>query len=102
MARWEWVPEGGGESYKTVADRVRVFFEWLQQSTISDEDTILVVTHAVTMRMIRALLENTIPSYPESIAANGEIWRTRYKGLGITHEIESLLLAGEGMVRYGE
>lgn len=87
-ARWDWVPEGGGESYAMIAERLKPFFNWLDSR---EEDEILVVTHAVTMRLIRACLENSLPEYPLPIAKNGEVWKLDYKGLGARHEIESLI-----------
>lgn len=87
--RWDWIPEGGGESYSMIADRVQSFFNSLSPST---SEKILIVTHAVTFRLIKAILENTIPEYPESFPNNGEIWKVDFQGLGQKHNIESLLL----------
>ncbi|MBF9014968.1 histidine phosphatase family protein [Oceanispirochaeta sp. M2] len=87
--RWDWVPEGGGESYRMIADRVRSFFD---SFSMDAPDKILIVTHAVTFRLIRAVLENTLPEYPESFPNNGEIWKVDFKGIGQHHSIESLLL----------
>ncbi len=85
--RWDWVPDGGGESYSMIAERVKPFFAWLDKRY---EDSILVVSHAVTMRLVRGHLENTLPSYPLEIARNGEIWKIEYSSLGTAHFIESL------------
>jgi len=68
--RWEWTPDGGGESYRDIAVRTSAF---LTEAATWPEDA-LVVTHAVTMRLFRACLERTLPRYPEKIAANGEVW----------------------------
>lgn len=87
-ARWDWVPEGGGESYRMIAERVKPFFTWLDNR---EEREVLVVSHAVTMRLIRAHLEMTLPGYPLPIAKNGEVWKLSYKGLGHRHVIESLI-----------
>lgn len=85
--RWQWIPEGGGESYEMIARRLEPFFQSLE----SREGTnILFVTHAVAMRMIKAILEQTLPSFPHDIALNGEIWKTEFKGLGNVHEIEAI------------
>lgn len=89
--RWTWVPEGGGESYEMIAERLRPFFEELDSSS---DDSILFVTHAVTMRLIRATLEQTLPDYPYEIAKNGEIWKVEYDKLGAIHSIESIFLGG--------
>jgi broad specificity phosphatase PhoE len=84
--RWNWVPENG-ESYKMMADRLRSFFE----ECIRDYQgkKVLIVTHAVTLRIIKGLLENTLPSYPSEIAKNGEVWLTRLSELGRIHMIET-------------
>ncbi|MDC7233064.1 MAG: histidine phosphatase family protein [Spirochaetales bacterium] len=87
--RWNWIPEGGGESYSMIASRVQGFF---QSVPAGKQEKILIVTHAVTFRLIRAVLENTLPAYPDSFPNNGEIWKVDFKGLGVYHPIESLLL----------
>lgn len=87
--RWNWVPDGGGESYGMIADRVLSFFNSLDSEST---EKILIVTHAVTFRLMRAVLENTLPLYPESFPNNGEIWKVNFKGTGRFHDIESLLL----------
>ncbi|RKX83643.1 MAG: histidine phosphatase family protein, partial [Spirochaetes bacterium] len=50
----------------------------------------LIVSHAVTLRIIKGLLEDTLPLYPEKIANNGEIWQVDFKGLGNKHIVKSL------------
>jgi len=90
MARWDWVPRGGGESYRMMASRVRDFFAALEQRP--EGERILVVTHAVTFRLIRGLLERTLPAYPKSFPNNGEIWKVEFRDLGTRHPIESILL----------
>jgi len=85
-ARWDWVPDGGGESYAMIAERVEPFFVWLDGRP---ENAVLVVSHAVTMRLLRAHLEATLPEYPLPIARNGEVWSLDYRGLGRAHEISS-------------
>lgn len=87
--RWEWVPEGGGESYEMIAQRLEPFFTDLASTA---GENILFVTHAVTMRMIKAHLEQTLPDYPREIAKNGEIWKTQFTQLGDTHIVESIFL----------
>jgi broad specificity phosphatase PhoE len=86
--RWGWVPEGGGESYKMLASRITPFFERFER--LDDNSNYLIVSHAVTLRIIKGLLENTLPLYPEKIANNGEIWQVDFKGLGIKHVVKSL------------
>ncbi len=70
--RWSWEPDCGGESYAQIADRVQLFLDEIATST----EDVLVITHAVTLRLFRACLEKTLPLYPEEIAANGEVWLT--------------------------
>ena len=53
---------------------------------------ILIVTHAVVFRLLRAALENSLPIYPKDFPNNGEIWKVRFQGLGFHHDIESILL----------
>ncbi|MEX1326207.1 MAG: histidine phosphatase family protein [Desulfobacterales bacterium] len=89
--RWEWVPEGGGESYEMIANRLKPFFHSLESL---QGNSILSVTHAVTLRLIKATLEQTLPDYPHDIARNGEIWKVRFRGLGNIHEVESIFLGG--------
>ena len=86
--RWNWVPEGGGESYKMLASRITPFFERLD--SLDDNSNYLIVSHAVTLRIIKGLLENTLPLYPDKIANNGEIWKVEYRGLGFKHVVKSL------------
>ncbi len=87
--RWDWVPEGGGESYEMIARRLNPFFKDLEKL---EGENVLFVTHAVTMRIIRATLEQTLPEYPHVIAKNGEIWKINFTGFGNTHEVESIFL----------
>jgi len=84
--RWKWVPEGG-ESYEMIAARLRPFFQGLEKA---DGDAILFITHAVTMRLIKATLEQTLPDYPHEIARNGEIWKVEFSKYGDRHVVESI------------
>ncbi len=86
--RWNWIPEGGGESYRMLAKRITPFFKKIEE--LDCESNILIVSHAVTLRIIKGLLEDTLPLYPEKIANNGEIWQVEFKGLGQKHKIKSL------------
>lgn len=90
LNRWNWVPEGGGESYAMIADRIQSFFKELEAQ--ESNENILIVTHAVSFRLIRAVLENTLPSYPKKFPNNGEIWRVEFTSTGQFHKIESLFL----------
>ena len=87
--RWKWIPEGGGESYEMVASRLKPLFLELESL---EGDSILFVTHAVTLRIVKAILEKTLPDYPHDIANNGEIWKVQFTGLGNIHQVESIYL----------
>ncbi len=86
-ARWDWIPEGGGESYSMIARRIEPLLEEL--SGIGEKSRILLVTHAVTLRIFRGALEATLPIYPLTIPANAEIWEVPFIKLGMVHEIET-------------
>ncbi|MFL2860676.1 MAG: histidine phosphatase family protein [Pontiellaceae bacterium] len=86
--RWTWVPDGG-ESYKMVAMRLDSFFKALYTA---EAETILCVTHAVTMRIMKAYLQKTLPKYPLTIANNGEVWKCEWHGLESKCDITSLFL----------
>jgi len=92
--RWDWIPEGGGESYAMIVERLIPFFSSL---SIAGDESILVITHAVTLRMIKAILVDTLPNYPHEIAHNGEVWRVEFKGLGQPHDITSLFFGNSTM-----
>lgn len=98
-ARWDWIPEGGGESYQMIARRLEPFFQWLEAR--ESEGPLIVVTHAVTMRLIRGHLEQTLPAYPETIAGNGEVWHVQYSRLGDQHTVETLALRETRVTRHG-
>lgn len=83
--RWDWEPPGG-ESYGAIAKRLRPFFSRLDERR---ESRILIVTHAVTLRLIVALLRDTLPVYPTALARNAEILEVDYAGIGAKHEITS-------------
>ena len=87
LKRWDWHITKG-ESYKDIAERIRSFFIDLDPQ---GPDT-LIVTHAVAMRLMRGLLENTLPVYPGHIPDNGEIWELDFQGVGVKHEIRSLFI----------
>ncbi len=83
--RWDWAPPGG-ESYRAIALRLRPFFARMDGR---GEKRILVVTHAVALRLIVALLEDSLPAYPTALARNAEILEVDYRGLGRKHRIAS-------------
>lgn len=85
--RWRWRPSGG-ETYEEIYERVIVFM--LETVIGGPGESILLTTHAVTMRMIRAFLENSAPLYPEEIAGNGEIWEVDYLLFGRAHPVREL------------
>ena len=93
-ARWQWVPEGGGESYEMIATRVQSFLDdFVAESRRLRLGHVLVVTHAVTLRLFRACLEKTLPKYPEKIAANGEIWRVDLDQPSPAKPIDQIMLS---------
>ena len=93
-ARWDWVPEGGGESYRMIAARVDSFLADLRTQCEREHlNSVLIVTHAVTLRLFRACLEATLPHYPESIAGNGEVWSAELMPAGMPSTITTLGLA---------
>ncbi|AEC02830.1 histidine phosphatase family protein [Parasphaerochaeta coccoides] len=101
MARWDWLPQGGGESYRMIAERVSLFLKDLEKEDM--DRNILVVSHSITLRIMRAVLENTLPTYPRRFPKNGEIWLTEFTSLGKVHEVESLFLGtGNAMRRDAE
>jgi len=73
-----------------IAERVQSFFSDLAKKSI--HGSVLIVTHAVTMRLIQAVLENSLPEYPREIPKNGEIWTTDFLRLGCSHELQSLFV----------
>jgi broad specificity phosphatase PhoE len=84
--RWDWTPPGG-ESYRAMADRIRPFFATVDK--LADGTRLLCFTHAVTLRIVIGLLEDTLPAYPTSLTRNGEILAVEYTGLGKTHAVVS-------------
>lgn len=81
--RWYWRPPGG-ESYAEVARRAqRLLYNYHRQS----DQNIIFVSHAVTMRLIHAVLTNTLPNYPTRVCANGEIWQCEFRKLFSVHQI---------------
>lgn len=95
--RWNWVPSGGGESYAMIADRLEPFFLRMEKRATAEPDgALLVVTHAVTMRLIRAYLEKTMPRYPREIAKNGEIWEADFSRAAGVYSLVVHLLGQAG------
>lgn len=90
-ARWQWVPEDGGESYEMIAARLQPFFD---DMFASQNEHVLVITHAVTLRLIKSILLNSLPDYPQDIAHNGEIWRVKLTKKNDKHTIEQLFFGG--------
>lgn len=90
LKRWSWFPKGGGESYSDVAGRIKSFFYSIED--LPSEANILIVTHAVALRLIEAVLKNTLPEYPAAFPNNGEIRSVRFTKVGEVHDIESIML----------
>ena len=76
-----------------IAARVRPFLIQFEQCLTGQ--AVLLVTHAVTLRLVRALVENTVPEYPVEIARNGEIWQINFTRLGIRHDIHEMMLGSQ-------
>lgn len=92
-SRWDWVPEGGGESYRMIAARVESFLADLRTQCAGEHlQNVLIVTHAVTLRLFRACLEATVPLYPERIAGNGEVWSAELTPAGTPSPIKIIEL----------
>ena len=85
--RWQWQPEGNGESYAMIEQRLQPFFDML---FASESKHILILTHAVTLRMVKSILQNMQPQYPHDIANNGEIWKVELSKKDDFHKMESL------------
>lgn len=93
-ARWDWVPEGGGESYRMISERVESYLADLRDNCAREKlESVLIVTHAVTLRLFRACIEATLPRYPEQIAGNGEVWSTALTPAGVAAHIDTVKLA---------
>ncbi|MBI9109083.1 MAG: histidine phosphatase family protein [Spirochaetales bacterium] len=90
LKRWNWEPSGGGESYSMIAGRICSFLSDVENTP--GLDRVLIVTHAVALRLIVAALENSLPVYPKAFPNNGEILTVNFSGLGRRHEIESMFL----------
>jgi broad specificity phosphatase PhoE len=97
--RWDWAPPGG-ESYRMIAERVKPFFARMDTRRAAlgavAEERILVVTHAVTLRLIVALLKDSLPAYPTALARNAEILEVDYRGLGPRYEISAHYYGRDG------
>jgi broad specificity phosphatase PhoE len=65
-----------------LTDRVKGFL-----SRRNFPDQTLCVTHAVTMRLVYAVLADMLPSYPDWIPENGDIWEVDFTASGTPHEI---------------
>lgn len=85
--RWRWRPDGG-ETYEEIYERVIAFL--LKEVLGGPGASVLLTSHAITMRMIRAFLENSAPLYPEQIAENGEIWDIPFAGPGRPQPVREL------------
>ncbi len=89
LKRWNSIPEGG-ESYSMIANRICGFLSDMEK--VTGGQRLLIVTHAVALRMIIAALRSSLPVYPKEFPNNGEILKVEFQGLGFKHEIESILL----------
>ena len=89
LNRWNWLPAGGGESYSMIADRVCSFLKDLEKE---ESNHILIVTHAVALRLIIGALTRTLPVYPKDFPNNGEIIKVDFTSLADRHELRSIFL----------
>ena len=79
-----------------IAERVQSFLCDLRLSCKHEKlEHVLIVTHAVTLRLFCACLEGTLPSYPEAIAANGEVWCANLTPEDVPIKIETIVLSNE-------
>ena len=83
--RWKWIPAGGGESYQMIAHRLEPFF---QSWNPSKATAFASGTHAITLRLVKAILAQTLPDYPSDIAENGELWKVQSAGSGNSCDVE--------------
>lgn len=89
LKRWNW-ESGGVESYRMIADRVCGFLSDIEENAAGQR--LLIVTHAVALRLITAALKDSLPVYPKDFPNNGEILKIEFQGLGAEHKIESIFL----------
>ena len=86
--RWDWHPPGGGESYSEIAARLMPFFSQIEEWVAAqDTRTTLIVSHAVTLRLIYAIISGMIPQYPTWMAGIGELWSVDFQRVGEPAEI---------------
>ncbi|PCJ61862.1 MAG: phosphoglycerate mutase [Planctomycetota bacterium] len=98
--RWNWKIPESGESYSMIADRVLKFLKGLEH--LPKEQNILIITHGVTLRLIKGALENTLPIYNTSLTRNCEIFKTQFEKLGIKHQLESIYYLDPNSVAHRE
>lgn len=97
--RWHWTPPNG-ESYSMIADRVLTFLK--EMTKLPDDQNILIVTHGVTLRLIKGALENKLPIYNTDLTKNCQIIKTQFNGLGQVHQLETLYYLDQCSVAHGE
>jgi broad specificity phosphatase PhoE len=95
--RWDWRPPDG-ESYRMIAERLAPWFAGLDREA-GRAGAWLVVTHAVTIRLIAGILAGTLPEYPEKILRNGEMLTVDYRGGGFRHEPDTLYFGADAVGR---
>jgi broad specificity phosphatase PhoE len=80
-----------------IAQRLEPFFALMEErASQNPQQALLVVTHAVTLRLIRATLEKTLPLYPSEIARNGEIWEVDFIKAQSKYELTIYLMGEAG------
>ena len=94
--RWNWIPKEG-ESYCMISERLSSFFKSID---FIEGTNILFVTHAVTMRLIRAHLEKTLPNYTHKLAENGEVWKINWIDSLSEHKVNTIFIKQSSKVKH--
>ena len=94
--RWNWIPKEG-ESYCMISERLSSFFKSID---FIEGTNILFVTHAVTMRLIRAHLEKTLPNYTHKLAENGEVWKINWIDSLSEHKVNTIFIKQPSKVKH--
>ena len=55
---------------------------------------------AVTMRLIRAHLEKTLPNYTHKLAENGEVWKINWIDSLSEHKVNTIFIKQSSKVKH--
>jgi broad specificity phosphatase PhoE len=88
---WQWQP-AMGESYATVHARVQPFLQHLVDS-LPAHSHVVCVTHGGTMRIIRGIIQSTVPHYTYPVPGNTEIWHCQVMQQRFDPDIRSIYTA---------